>query len=104
MLRKGGLRRLLKYVANADRDGCVGWKLLKELQNVYRGWQPVKVSGVIDECGRYLSEPVKMVARWLQHFTSVLNVTSQYCQELVDRSPSLETRTDLNAPPLMEEF
>ena len=51
--------------AKVDQDGCEHWKLLKELQNVYCGRQPVKASGVMDECGRCLSEPAKVVARWL---------------------------------------
>ena len=49
--------------ANVDRDGRGRWKLLKELQNVYCGRQSVKAFGVMDECGRHLSEPAKVVAR-----------------------------------------
>ena len=41
--------------AKVDRVGCGHWKLLTELQNVYCNWQPVKASGVMDECGRRLT-------------------------------------------------
>ena len=54
---------------------------------------------MMDECGRHLPEPAKVVATWFRHFSGVLNVTSQFCQEFIDRSPSLETRTNFDAPP-----
>ena len=39
------------------------------------------------------------VARWCCHFSGMLNVTSQFSQECVDRMSSLEVCTDLDDPP-----
>ena len=64
----------------------------------------VRTSGVLSEDGWKLSEPVEVVARWFCHFSEVLNVTSQFSQECVDRMSLLEVHTDLDYPPGEEEF
>ena len=39
---------------------------------------------------------MKVVVRWFWHFSGVLNVTSQLCQEFINGLPSLKTCTDLD--------
>ena len=90
--------------ANVERDGKGRWSCVKQLQEVFRGRQSVRTSGVLSEDGRQLSEPVEVVARWFRHFSGVLNVASQFSQECVDRMSLLEVRTDLDDPPGEEEF
>jgi len=45
----------------------------------------VRTTGILSEDGWKLSEPVEVVAMWFSHFSGVLNVTSQFSQECVDR-------------------
>ena len=64
----------------------------------------MRTFGVRSEDGQLLSEPAEVVARWFRHFAGVLNILSQFAQKYVDRMPSCEVRSDLDDPPVEEEF
>ena len=90
--------------ANVDQDRKGHWGCIKQLQEVFRGGQSVRTSGIRSEDGQLLSEPAEVVVRWFCHFAGVLNVPSQFAQECVDRMPSCEVHSDLDDPPVEEEF
>ena len=64
----------------------------------------MRTCGIRSEDGQLLSEPAEVVARWFHHFAGVLNVPSQFAQECVDRMPSCKVHSDLDDPPVGEEF
>ena len=64
----------------------------------------MRTFGVRSEDGQLLSEPAEVVVRWFRHFASVLNVPSQFAQKCDDRMPSCEVCSNLDDPPVEEEF
>ena len=79
--------------------GEVYWESMKKLQVVYRGRKPVKVSTIVDENGCTLTNHSDVCARWQHHFLNVLNVPSNFQEDVVNSMIQLPVRDHLDGVP-----
>ncbi len=88
----------------AIMDGRTRWGSIRKLQMTHAGCRPIKPSAVLKENGDLTNGPDEVKARWQRHFTNILNVPSEYRDEVIADMPSLSTRWDLDDPPTAEEL
>ena len=49
----------------------------------YAGHKPVRPRVLVKECGQLTQNPDEVISRWHDHFTKILNVQSEYREEVI---------------------
>jgi hypothetical protein len=98
------IRNVIRDVELNNKDGKQKWKCIRKLQLAYAGRKPIRPAKFYKQDGSMTETPEEVQKVWVEHFTKVLNVTSQHQQELVDEVPSLDEITTLDVTPSQEEL
>ena len=98
------IRNVIRDAELNNKDGKQKWQCIRKLQLAYAGRKPIRSAKFYKQDGSMTETPEEVQKVWVEHFTKVLNVTSQYQQELVDEVPSLDEITTLDVPPSQEEL
>ena len=69
-----------------------------------RGPRPRRPTALMKENGEMMASPEEVKKQWHHHFSSIMNVPSEYCQEIIDGMPSHLPCLELDDPPTLEEF
>ena len=64
----------------------------------------MRPTAILMDDGQLTNGPEKVLDRWYQHFSRVLNVQSVYNAEVIEDMPQLEPKLHLDDPPTMEEL
>ena len=70
---------------------------------VHAGRRP-RPSAVLKKDGDLTKGPDEVKSCWHRHFTKILNILSEYQEEVIADMPSQPTHWDLDGPPTAEEF
>jgi len=74
------------------------------LQTAFSGRRPACSVRLWKHDGNLTTGPEELKQLWYEHFSWVLNVTSQCNRELLDEMPSWETMQSLDDPPTSDEL
>ena len=88
----------------ARNNGKQRWTSIRKLQMAHVGRRPTQSAKLYKRDGGVTSGPEEVKATWHQHFTNVLNIPSEYCQEVLDNMPSLPPVMELDHHPTSEEL
>ena len=66
----------------ARKDGRTRWDSIRRLQRVYAGCRPIRPSVVRKGDGSLTQGPEEFMKRWHQHFVRVLNIPSEYREDV----------------------
>jgi len=89
----------ISRVIRDNRDGKLQWDCIKKLQTAFQGRRPARSIRLRKPDGNLTMGPEELKQVWYEHFSRVLNVTSQYSQDLIDSMPSWEIMDCLDDPP-----
>ena len=98
------IRKVALEGEGTNRDGKTRWKCIRKLQTLHRGRRPVQTTSVLKENGELANDPDEINSRWHRHFTTILNVASQFSEETIASLEPRPTLWDLDEPPTEEEF
>ena len=98
------VRRLAKDAERAKKDGKQRWKSIRQLQATFAGRRPRRPTALLTEDGDLTRGPTEVKQRWYDHFTSILNIRSQYRQEVIDEMPAQSSRLEVDHPPTSDEL
>ena len=84
---------------NSTKDGRTRWKSIRKLQMAHAGRKPTRPTAVLKENGELTENPEEVRARWHRHFTKILNVPSEFSDEVIHNMQSQPTHWDLDVPP-----
>ena len=96
--------RVAKEAEAAVKDGRARWDSIRRLQQTHAGRRPTKPSAVFKEDGDLAQGPSEVATRWYQHFLKVLNIPSEYRDDVIDNMPLLAPILELDTPPSEEEL
>jgi len=96
--------RVVKEAECERRDRKQKWKSIRMLQMAHVGRRPARPTRLIRRDGGMTNGPGEVRATWHEHFCRVLNIPSQYRQEVLDVLPSLPPALELDHPPTLEEL
>ena len=88
----------------AVKDGRTRWDSIRKLQQAHAGRRPTRPSAVVKENGDLTQGREEVTARWHQHFMKILNIRSEYRDEVISAMPMLSPNLDLDLPPTEEEL
>ena len=88
----------------ATKDGRTRWKSIRKLQTAHRGHRPTRQMTVLKENGELTASPEEVRTRWHNHFEKILNIPSEYKEEVIAEMDQLPTRTHLDDIPTEEEI
>ena len=74
---------------------------IKQLQMTHARRRPARPTALLKENGEMTKSPDEAVLRWDEYFNKILNIPSQYCQEVIDAMP---VHWELDDPPTCEEL
>lgn len=102
-------RRVKLAVAKAkakrnNEKGHQRWQSVRQLQMAFAGRRPVRSSTIVKEDGELTSNPEEMSQRWHEHFSKILNISSQVNQEAIETAPFHQPMHDLDDLPTEEEL
>jgi len=97
--RKNWILKVANQVESVMSKGEVYWESMKKLQAVYHGCKPVWVSTAVDENSCMLTNHSDVCARWQHHFLNVLNVPSNFQEDVVNSMMQLSVRDHLDGVP-----
>ena len=87
-----------------SQDGKLRWDCIKKLQAAFFGRWPARSIRLRKQDGTLTTRPEELKQLWHEHFSRVLNVTSQCNQELLDEMPSWEVMHSLDVSPTSTEL
>ena len=103
-LKKPGLIRRLVMLSIIEMGNC-GGIVLRSCRLPFLGDGQLILSDFRNMIVRSLTTgPKELKQLWYEHFSQVLNVTSQCNQELLDEMPSWELMQSLDDPPTSDEL
>ena len=70
----------------------------------FAGHRPHKSSALLKENGEMTKSPLEVKQQWHEHFRKILNIYSQYQQEVLDSVPLQPIVHDLDGPPTLDEL
>ena len=70
----------------------------------YPGRRPRRPTALLKDDGELTTTPEEVKHRWFQHFSKILNVPSEFCQDAIDTIPSHPPYLELDGPPTLEEL
>lgn len=88
----------------ATKDGQTRWKCIRRLQQAQAGRQPIRPRAVMKDNGELTQGPSEVLARWHQHFHRLLNVESEFNEEVLESITTLPPFTELDTAPSEEEL
>ena len=77
---------------------------IRKLQMAHVGRRPAWSTRLYKKEGGVTSGPEEVKTTWHQHFTKVLSILSEYCQDVLDGTPSLPLAMELDHPLTSEEL
>ena len=86
----------------AERGRHGGWRCIRDIQRGRRGLVPVKSAAVKDENGNVCTTLEAQGERWRRHFAKILNIQSEFDEEL-ERVRQRPLRPELADVPSEEE-
>ena len=98
------LRRVAMKVKQAKKDGRQRWQGVKQLQMAFAGQRHLRLSALLKENGEMTKSPLEFKQRWHKHFSKILNISSQYQQEVHDSVPLQPIVHDLDGPLSFDEL
>ena len=98
------IRNTTQEGEKAVKDRQTRWKSIRKLQMAHAGRRPSRSTAVLKEDGKLTKSPEEVRSRWHRHFTKILNIPSEVCEQVVDGRTSQPTRLDLDNPPTEEEL
>lgn len=96
--------RIAKEAEAAVKDGRTRWDRVRRLQQTHAGRRSIKPSSVWKEDGTLTQGNEELTKRWSQHFLKVLNIPSEYREQVIDDIPLLPPIVELDSPPTDEEL
>ena len=96
--------RVVKEAEAAVKDGRTRWDRVRRLQQAQAGRRSIKPSTVWKEDGTLTQGNEEVTRRWSQHFLKVLNIPSEYREQVINDMPSLPPILELDSPPTDEEL
>ena len=88
----------------AVKDGRTRWNNIRRLQQAHAGRRPTRPSAVFKEDGALTQGAEQVTSRWYQHFKSILNIPSEFRDEVINAMPLLPPVLELDCPPTEEEL
>ena len=88
----------------AAKDGQARWRCIRRLQRAHTGRRPIRPSAIRKDNGELTQGPSEVLDRWYQHFDTLLNVESEYSEEVLEGTTVLPPFTDLDNAPSEEEL
>ena len=89
------VRKVALEGAEASKDGKTRWESIRKLQTAHRGRTPTRQSALLKENGELTASPEEVTARWHGHFKKILNIPSEYKDEVIDDIQQLPTKSHL---------
>ena len=80
----------------AKKDGHQRWTCVRQLQMAHQGRRPCRPTALVRDNGEMTTSPEEVRQQWHQHFSRILNVTSEYCQEVIDETPRRPPRLEFD--------
>ena len=80
------------------------WRSIRDMQRACRGLIPQRTGIIKDEDRQPCTSVDAKQQRWRRHFTSILNIESQFNHEELDRIRQRPMRPQLAEIPSMEEL
>ena len=100
------LQKKAKEIESKMQSGTSGRGVsnsLKDIQKGQAGRRPIILMAVRKTNGEICKEPEETLNRWQEHFNTLLNISSDVPQEVLDDIPQLPLRKELDLPPSKEE-
>ena len=88
----------------AVKDEKTRWECIRRLQQAHAGRRPIMPSAVRKEDWELTQGQEKLLQRWHQHFSKILNQQSEFSEEVIQQMPILPPCLDLDEPPTEEEL
>ena len=88
----------------AKKDSHQRWMCVRQLQMACRGCRPRRSTALMKEDGEMTSSPEEGKKQWHHHFSRILNIPSEYSQEVIDLVPRRIRLLELDVPPTLEEL
>ena len=98
------ISRVVREAERAGRDGKQRWTSIRKLQMAHAGRRSVRPTRLYKRDGGMTSGPEDVKMTWQEHFSRILNISSQYRQEVLDGMPSLPPIVELDHPPTFDEL
>ena len=80
------------------------WESIRKLQLAHAGRRPARPTKLCKMDGSLTSGPEEVKLAWHEHFSRVLNITSQYQQAVLDQIPSRPSALELDHSPTFDEL
>ncbi len=96
-----------REVEHGMMTGAAGkgvWQGVREIQRGRCGLQPTRPKVIRNQNGEFCVGPSEVLHRWRDHFDAVLNVRSDYKEDVVLALHQHQLRSDLSEPPTEEEI
>ena len=90
--------------AEASKDGRTRWKSIRKLQMAHSGRRPTRQTALLKENGELTASPEEVTARWHGHFKRILNIPTEYKEEVIAEIQQLPIQSHLDEPPSEEEI
>ena len=79
------------------------WKAIRKMQHGHKGLLPCRMTIIDDEEGVPCSSKEAQQQRWRRHFTKVLNLRSQFEEEVVEFVRQMEVNGSIAGKPTARE-
>ena len=87
-------------VQEAVKDGITHQECIRGLQQIHAGHRPCIPRAVRKEDGELTDGPSKVLQRWHQHFSNLLNQQNSIDKEIIHQMPTLPPYYGFDHPPL----
>ena len=98
------ISKVIKETEHARKDGKQKWMNIRKLQMDYAGRRAAGPTRLYKRDGEMTNGPEEVKATWHQHFTKVLNIPSEYHQDVLNNMPSQPPVMELDHPPTFDEL
>ena len=98
------INKVADEAEKARKDGHQRWACVRKLQMTHRGRRPQRPSVLLKESGETTANTDEIRKQWQQHFNEILNIPSEYDQEVIDRLPQHTPHLELDEPPTLDEL
>lgn len=77
---------------------------IRRLQQTHAGRRPMRMRAVMKDDGALTKGPTEVVEQWHQHFHRILNIVSEFREDVIEGMATLQPLPDLDRPPSEEEL
>ena len=98
------ISKVASEAEKAKKDGRQRWTCVRQLQMAYRGRGPRRPAALLKENGELTKSPDEVVSRWHRHFSSILNIPSEYDSDVIDRMARDPPHLEFDDPPTLDEL